>query len=191
MFWIDVPGTNADYAKINHNFLYGTTIIEVTLCFWVQDDGQFVSYTSIIHYGHSGDNLCNDLSVTYKTSSGKLYLTTYIRQNYKLTTVQLNDRKKHHICMTSKSSNNGEWAFYKDGIPQSSGFGLSKGKPLQGGGLLYIGQNLNYESGNCKKFEAGSAFKGSVSEVSCGKFLWTVIKFTPCICHVRFHKVPI
>lgn len=51
----------------------------------------------------------------------------------------INDRRCHHVCFTWQSSD-GNYAFYLDGKSIVNKKGLSKGKPLPGGGVLSLAQ---------------------------------------------------
>ena len=78
-----------------------------------------------------------------------------------MTDVTANDGVWHLIC-TTWSSSRGEWEVYKDGHLADSGAGLAKGRSVEAGGLLVIGQEQDEPGG---KFSAAESFHGRMTRL--------------------------
>ena len=78
-----------------------------------------------------------------------------------MTDVTANDGVWHLIC-TTWSSSRGEWEVYKDGHLADSGTGLAKGRSVEAGGLLVIGQEQDEPGG---KFSAAESFHGRMTRL--------------------------
>lgn len=71
-----------------------------------------------------------DLSVTYRCYAFSLNRTI---------SVEINDGKWHHTC-TTWDTDDGSWAFYKDGVVIKNGIHLKDKYVIPSGGSLVLGQ---------------------------------------------------
>ncbi|XP_070546514.1 neuronal pentraxin-1-like [Ptychodera flava] len=85
----------------------------------------------------------------YRTSG--LYI--FVKGKSKSTDLKVNDGQWHHVCVTW-SSNGGNWMYYDNGAPYTSGSGLQSGKCITGGGSIMLGQEQDSVGGGLDPSQA-------------------------------------
>ena len=84
------------------------------------------------------------------------------KTDFKNVSVAINDGQWHHICLTWENLN-GDWVFYKDGVPVKSGNRLKRGHVIPKDGTVVIGQEQDVPGG---KFNKEEAFPGDMTQVN-------------------------
>nr|XP_006815114.1 PREDICTED: uncharacterized protein LOC100367357 [Saccoglossus kowalevskii] len=141
------PASLLYYKDTNSNVRITTpvpSLTEVTFCLWMRstntNDGTMVSYAVP---GSHNEMVLFDYD----------NLALFINQEFRtINRVAVNDGVCHHICVTWASAT-GRWEAFVDGV--SVGIGtISKGKPIQGGGVLILGQEQDSVGGGFDPFQA-------------------------------------
>ncbi|KAK6179269.1 hypothetical protein SNE40_011671 [Patella caerulea] len=140
-----------DYAKIQFPH---KPLNSLTVTFWMKSSDT-LNYGTPFSYAVPG----TDNAFTLSDYSG---FAIYVNQEKRVTDLIANDDLWHHIVVTW-SSNRGSWKIYQNGLIVDSGWDLSTGKPVQGGGMFVIGQEQDDVGG---KFSSSESFVGSLTHLN-------------------------
>uniref|UniRef100_A0ABM0GWW2 Pentraxin family member n=1 Tax=Saccoglossus kowalevskii TaxID=10224 RepID=A0ABM0GWW2_SACKO len=119
-------------------------LTEVTFCLWMRststNDGTMVSYA--VPNNHNEMILLDSKNIRFLINA--VSRTTNVDA--------VNDGVCHYICFTWTSVT-GRWQIFVDGVLVDSGT-VSKGTPIQGGGVLVLGQDQDVVGGGFDPFQA-------------------------------------
>ncbi|ESO92606.1 hypothetical protein LOTGIDRAFT_233055 [Lottia gigantea] len=126
----------------------------LTVTFWMKSDDT-LNFGTPYSYAVPG----SDNAFTLTDYNGFVVL---VNQEKRVTDLEANDGLWHHIVVTW-SSNRGAWKIYKDGLIIDSGWDLSTGRPVPGGGMFIIGQEQDVVGG---EFSTSESFVGSLTHLN-------------------------
>ncbi|KAK2150293.1 hypothetical protein LSH36_413g01017 [Paralvinella palmiformis] len=130
------------------------SLSEVTIAFWMR-----ANYTG--NYG-------TPLSYATDAEANAMTITDYdgivisLDGEKVISDIKVSDGLWHHMAVTWES-NNGAWAIYLDGVLEEQGHYFARGRKIQGGGVVVLGQEQDARGG---QFNSKESFVGHLSRLN-------------------------
>ncbi|XP_048255629.1 sushi, von Willebrand factor type A, EGF and pentraxin domain-containing protein 1-like [Haliotis rufescens] len=149
-YQLDFPSAGTDHVQVPIK----QDMSVVTVSFWMKTNDNINQGTPFSYAIPGSDN-----ALTLTDYDGFAFM---VNEEKVMTDEPTNDGIWHHIVITW-SANRGSWKLYIDGLLSDSGFNLSTGKPIAGGGMFVIGQEQDSVGGG---FDPREAFVGSIAHLN-------------------------